>query len=45
MVISDQNLAKGTFDDLLHKRMTCSNESRLNKNVSYDKVQGEKRKD
>ena len=24
-IFSDQNLAKGTFDDLLHKRMTCSN--------------------
>ena len=24
-IFSDQNLAKRTFDDLLHKRMTCSN--------------------
>ena len=44
---SDQNLAKGSFDET--KMVTCcvkgySNQERLNKNVSYHKVLGEERK-
>ena len=40
---SHPNLAKGTFDET--KIKCCSNQSVLNKNVSYHKVLGEDRKD